>query len=93
MSYTFFFGPQKRAATELFFAGSQPNLPWFPSLHVDFRSIKLILKSIRPSKRPDLSQKRSNEYILKYDFYDPSVDLLYNTLAAFNVGQLKPLAK
>ena len=31
--------------------------------------------------------------ILKDDFYDPSVDLLYNTLAAFNVGQLKPLAK
>ena len=33
-------------------------------------------KHFRPSKRPELSRKRSNEYILEYDFYDPSVDLL-----------------
>ena len=64
------------------------------SLHVDFRKININFeKHLWPSKRPELSGKRSNEYVLKYDFYDPSVDLLYNTLAAFNVGQLKPLAK
>ena len=63
------------------------------SLHVDFRKIEINFEKYQGSQRDLNYYKRGQMNILKDDFYDPSVDLLYNTLAAFNVGQLKPLAK